>query len=69
MCKQSAVAELKEEISAWLDEAWDEYRCGVQSEFLLGKIYAFTECLEILPYAEGTADEDIIELEERYGLR
>lgn len=69
MCKQSVVAELKKEVSAWLDEAWEEYRCVVQSEFLLGKIYAFTECLEMIMYAEGVADEYIIELEERYGLR
>lgn len=69
MSEQSVITSLEEEIYKWLDEAWDEYCGGDDSEFLLGKIYAYVECLEILLHSEGIADETLIELESRYGIR
>ena len=69
MCKQSAFTYVQEQIVSWLDEAWDECCLGEQSEFLMGKIYGYVECLEILLRYDGVSDDELLALEAQYGVR
>ena len=69
MDKQTVNICAQEKILKWLDEAWDEYCGGNESEFLLGKIYAYVECMEIIFQSEGMGDEMLRAFEEQYGIR
>lgn len=69
MCKQIVNICAQEKILKWLDEAWEEYCRGNESEFLLGKVYAYVECMEIILQSEGMDDEILRVLEEQYGIR
>ena len=69
MYKQFVKTSVQEKLLTWLDEAWDEYCCGNESEFLQGKIYAYVECLEVILQSEGVSDEALLALEEQYGIR
>lgn len=69
MSKKSAIKQLKEKLFMWLDEIWEEYSQGDESEFLLGEIYGYVECLEIILQSEGVDNETILALESRYGIR
>ena len=69
MCKQSVDTYFQEKLFMWLDEAWEEYSGGNKSDFLLGKIYAYVECLEIIMQQEGCDNDVLLALEEQYGIR
>lgn len=69
MDKQASFGYVPEKILAWLDEAWDEYCLGYQSEFIMGKIYGYVECLEELLRCEGVENSELLLLEEQYGIR
>lgn len=69
MSKQSVIIFIVDKLYAWLDEAWSEYSGGYESEFLLGKIYAYIECLEIILQSEGIDNEELLALEEKYGIK
>lgn len=69
MSKQSYEC-VQDKIFAWLDEAWEEYRCcESDSEFLLGKIYAYVECLEVILQQNGVSNDALLALEKQYGIR
>lgn len=68
MCKTVDIC-AQEKILNCLDEAWYEYCHVNKSDFLLGKIYAYVESLEIIMQDEGVTDEALLALEERYGIR
>lgn len=69
MRKQSAITYLKEQLVMWLDEVWKEYCQGNKTDFLLGQIYAYVECLEVLMQCEGVDNQTQLDIETRYGLR
>ena len=69
MGTQSAITHLKEQLTMWLDEIWEEYSKGDESDFLLGEIYGYVECLEIILQYEGVDNATILALEKRYGIR
>lgn len=69
MCMQTAMTYLQERLLSWLDEAWDEYCYCEESDFVLGKIYAYIECLEIILQSEGVDNDTLLALEEKYHIR
>ncbi len=69
MSKQPVDICAQEKILKWLDETWEEYRRGYDTDFLLGKIYAYVECMELILQSEGVSDEMLRAFEERYGIR
>lgn len=69
MGKQLTTAYIEEKLLKWLDEAWDDYCYGGNSEFVLGKIYAYVEVLEEMLSKEGASDESLLDLERQYGIR
>lgn len=69
MYKQFIKTPVQEKLLTCLDEAWGEYCCGNESDFLLGKIYGYVEYLEIILQSEGVSDEALLALEEQYGIR
>ena len=68
MSKETVDICAQEKILKWLDEAWEEYRNGYESDFLLGKIYAYVECMEIILQSEGMSDEMLRDFEQQYGI-
>lgn len=52
-----------------LNELWQEYCRGDDSDFLLGEIYAYVECLEVILQSEGADHDVLLDLEARYGIR
>ncbi len=69
MGQQSVITYFVEKLYLWLDEVWDEYCGGYESEFLLGKIYAYIECLELMLQHDGIDNKMLLELEVKYGLK
>ena len=69
MCNQSVITYLQEKILLWLDEVWNEYCSFGRTEFLLGKIYAYVECLEIIMELDGADNDEMLALESLYGIR
>lgn len=69
MCEQDAITYLQENLITWLDEIWEEYSQGNKSEFLLGEIYAYIECLEIILQYKGVDNKTLLALEKHYGIR
>lgn len=68
MCKETVNICAQEKILRWLDEALEEYRC-YKSDFLLGKVYAYVDCVEIILYSEGVDDDALLAFEEHCGIR
>lgn len=60
---------LDEYILLRLAEVQDERRIDPESEFLLGEVYAYIECLEVILKNGGAEDEELLNLEERFGIR
>lgn len=60
---------LSESLFEWLEEVWQEYNQGNKSEFLLGEIYAYVECLEVLLRKQGVDNDTLLAIEEHYGIR
>lgn len=66
---QNLSAELCERLLMWLDEVWAEYSQGDKSDFLLGQIYAYIECLETILQNAGVDNETLLDIERQYGIR
>lgn len=65
MCKQNTTQYLEEYILMCLDEILGK----VIDDFLLGEIYAYIECLEIIMKRRGVDDKTLLALEAKYGIR
>lgn len=69
MDNQSVVIYLQEKLLEWLDDVWNEYCNCDTSDFLLGQLYAYMECLEVILKSEGVDNSTMLALEEQYGIR
>lgn len=67
MCdEQSIISYLEEYILICLNEI-----TGIddKTDFLMGEVYAYIECLEILLKKQGKDNEAILELEKKFGIK
>lgn len=69
MSKEEIITYLRKRLITNLDELLEDYDNTNQSEFLLGGLYAYTECLEIILQSEGVDNDTLLALEQHYGIR
>lgn len=66
MEKKHTVLYLEEYILMCLYEIRSE---GITTEFVLGEVYAYIECLEIIWQRKGVDNQTMLALEAKYGIR
>lgn len=66
MGKKHTVLYLEKYILMCLDEIRSE---GIKTEFVLGEVYAYIECLEIIWQRKGVDNQTMLALEAKYGIR
>lgn len=69
MGNQTKKVYLSECLFEWLEEVWQEYNQGNKSDFLLGELYAYMECLEVILKRQGVDNDTLLALEEHFGIR
>ena len=61
---------LEKHIEGCLDEIIHARKCGTENtEFLVGEIHAYLDCLEIILQSKGVDRQQILLVEEKYGIR
>ena len=69
MSKEETIAYLREHLRLCLDELLEDCDNSTDSEFLMGEMYAYTECLEIILQSDGVDNDTLLALEQHYGIR
>ena len=64
--EQTLLRYLEEYIIMCLDEIME---IGETDDFLIGEIYAYIECLEIILQKQGVDNNTLLALEAKYGIR